>query len=454
MDKPKIHVEMSAVQRIDLAHDALAGRVAVVTGAGRGIGRETACTLARLGARVAIAERSDMGAETEQRIRAAGGEAIYVNTDVSDAESVTNLARVVTQVLGPVDILINNAIICPAVSVVDMDVSLWDRVIAVNLRGAFLMCKAFLPGMLARHGGVVVNMVSTDAMPCLAAYIASKQGLAGFSQSLAAEVGPQGVRVIAFGPGMVDTPGIRGVAQGLASHLGMSADQFLGMSLHPAYEGLMPAEHAAAATAYLIVRLADEYHGEVVDAYTVLERAGLIRSAPPLETTAVRAADTTSPVDLPPAQRQEMRAEMRAEMQVEMLAHVVEAGKQLQAVVEQIAAEFDRLPVFVRPLARSGFKSKAGQSIQEWGRTAAMLTDQLNHIAAPDGTALPTLRADFPRLQALSEKLVDYLEGVPAETARFTKDATMLRQVSQLVAERKAVVRAAIQSIQTVLAST
>ena len=442
MDKSRIHVETSAIQRMNLAPDALAGRVAVVTGAGRGIGRETACTLAQLGARVAIAEHSDLGAETEQRIRAAGGEAIYVQTDVSDRQSVTNLARVVTQVWGPADILINNAIVCPAVSVVDMDVSLWDRVIAVNLRGAFLMCKALLPDMLARHGGVVVNMVSTDAMPCLAAYIASKQGLAGFSQSLAAEVGPQGVRVIAFGPGMVDTPGIRGVAQGLAPHLGMSTDQFLGMSLHPAYEGLMPAEHAAAATAYLIVRLADEYHGEVVDAYTVLERAGLIRSALPLKT----AADSTSPVGLPPAQRQEMRADM--------LAHVAEAGKQLQDVVEQIATDFDRLPIFVRPLARSGFKSKAGQSIQEWRRTAAVLTDQLNHIAALEDTALPALRADFPRLKALSEKLVDYLEGVPAETARFTKDAAMLRQVSQLMAERKAVVRAAIQSIQTALAST
>ncbi|MEW6230197.1 MAG: SDR family NAD(P)-dependent oxidoreductase, partial [Bacillota bacterium] len=203
-------------ERLGLDRESLTGKVAVVTGGGQGIGREIARVFARLGAKAIIADIAKEGAWTQRVVRDSGGKALFVRTDVSDEAGVLALAQETREVFGPADILINNAILCPVSPVLDMDAASWDRVMGVNLRGAFLACKAFLPDMLAKGQGVIVNMVSTDAMPYLSAYIASKQGLVGFTQSLAAEVGENGVRVIAFRPGFVDTPGLRQAGKQLA----------------------------------------------------------------------------------------------------------------------------------------------------------------------------------------------------------------------------------------------
>jgi NAD(P)-dependent dehydrogenase (short-subunit alcohol dehydrogenase family) len=217
-----------------LDRGTLAGQTVVVTSSGRGIGREVAFAFAWLGASVVVAEISDEGLETERLIAEAGRDALFVRTDVSGEAEVCRLRRTTQETFGPVSILVNNAIVWSVASVLDMDVAAWDRVMAVNLRGTFLTCKAFLPDMLARKHGTIVNMVSAEAMPYLSAYIASKQGIAAFSQSLAAEVGDAGVRVIPLAIGMVDTPSIRSVAQELAPHLGLSPGEFLRISLHPA----------------------------------------------------------------------------------------------------------------------------------------------------------------------------------------------------------------------------
>jgi NAD(P)-dependent dehydrogenase (short-subunit alcohol dehydrogenase family) len=404
----------TVISQTCLPQDLWSGQVAVVTGAGRGIGREVARALAWLGARVVIAELDEsLGQEAEATIRREGGESSYVRTDVSDPGSVAALAEQIRAQWGVVSILINNAIYIREAAVSEMPLEEWDRTVAVNLRGTFLTCQAFLPGMLAQKRGTIVNMVSTDAMPGLAAYIATKQGIVGLSQSLALEVGDQGVRVIPFGPGMVDTPGIRSVARGLAPRLGLTEAQFLSVPLHPAFDGLMPAEYAGAATAYLVAVLADEFHGEVVTAYTVLERAGVIQAAS-IETPSM-------PADSAPG------------MPGGSADEALEMSRQLQEIIAQTGAEFNRLPVFVRPIARSGFKSKAGQSLQDWSRTATALTA---HLA--QGAPSP----DPARLAALFDKLVTYYEGVPAETARFTKDAETLCQVTQLSQDRIVLIRA------------
>lgn len=427
-------VETLAVERVGLAHDALAGRVAVVTGGGRGIGREIVRAFAWLGARVVIAELSDEGLETERRVKESGSQALFARTDVSSEAEVAALARKTREAFGPVDILINNAILCPVAPVLEMDASLWDRVMAVNLRGAFLTCKAFLPDMVSRRRGVVVNMISTDAMPGLSAYIASKQGLTGFSQSLAAEVGRQGVRVVAFAPGMVDTPGIRGAAEGLAPQLGFTVEQFLSLSLHPAYEGLMPADHAAAATAYLAAALADEFHGETVTGYTVLERAGFIQT--PGATPVGRAAPAAEPAPQPGADR------------TEVIRRAIALSQQLQEVIVRTDAEFNKLPVFVRPMARGGFKNKSGQSVQDWARMASKLTEQLKKVEAADAVTEQQVHADCGRRKELLGKLIVYWQEVPGETARFTKDADLLRDVAQQMAEREAVARSLISVLE------
>ena len=377
------------------------GQVIVVTGAGQGIGLQTARAFASLGGTVILAELSEKGRDAEQRIHAEGGKAFFVQTDVSDSSAVSRLAQIVHARYGPATILINNAIYIRETAVADMPMDVWDRTIAVNLRGTFLTCKAFLPDMLARRKGTIINMISTDAMAGLAAYIASKHGITGFSQSFAQEVGAAGVRVIPFSPGMVDTPGIRSVAAGLAPRLGMQTEQFLSLSLHAAYPGLMPAEHASAATVYLTLRLADEFHGQVVNGYEVLERAGLLQSP----ATAPAVADAA--------------ASRVAGDQRELIL-------QLAAVLAETDAELNRLPVFVRPIARQGFKSKTGQSLSDWHRLLSALTA---------GTSGPP--ADFA--QRL-DKLTGYYRDLPRETARFTRDEETLRHVAEVSGQRIGVI--------------
>jgi len=344
------------------------------------------------------------GPAAEAAIRAEGGQARWVQTDVSDAAAVARLAQAVLASAGGCDVLVNNAMRCPVAGVAEMSTELWDSVIAVNLRGTFLVTRAFLNAMVARGSGVILNMVSTDAMPGLSAYIASKQGIEGFSQSLALEVGQSGVKVIPFGPGMVDTPGIRGVADDLAPRLGLSREQFLKLSLHAAYDGLMPAEHAGAAAAYLALRLAGEFHGTAVNGYEVLERAGVLASDP------VIAAAVNAPAAVAP-----------------------DEGKNLDDLVETLvriladsAQEFEKLPVFVRPIARSGFKGKAGMSMDDWQRALVGVHHKTGGLAPAEREAW----------RGRLEKLAGYYRGVPGETARFTRDAEMLRQTSELCAQR------------------
>lgn len=469
--------DRSPIEQSGLSRTALTGQVAIVTGAGRGIGRETALALAWIGAQVVLAEINEAaGRAVEQEIRAAGGQAVFIACDVSEPSAVDELVTTANAAFGPVDILVNNAILCPAVGVTEMSVELWDRVVAVNLRGTFLTCRACLPAMLARRRGTIVNMVSTEAMPGLSAYIATKQGIAGFSQSLALEVGEQGVRVIPFGPGMVDTPGIRAVAPDLAPRLGLSEAQFLALPLHPAFDGLMPADYAGAATAYLIAALADEFHGESVTGYTVLERAGLISPSPlpahdrtlhpdPGARSATPAGDPR-PAGTPPAPSAALPAGTPAAPNVgyaqggqtapraasldKSIAPAVDLCRQLNAQVAAIEADFSRLPVFVRPLARSGFNNKTGQSLADWQRSAATLSEQAQQIHDGDSYERASFQSSYTRLRPRLAGLISYHQGVPAETARFSKDPALLREVTSLSLERIALIeqlRAALDAL-------
>jgi NAD(P)-dependent dehydrogenase (short-subunit alcohol dehydrogenase family) len=397
-----------------LVSDEAKGKVVVITGAGRGIGQESAKAFALLGAKVIIAELSDLGRETEYQINHAGGTAMFIPTDVSDANSVQRLAEQTHSAFGSVDILINNAIRIGVSPVVDMPNDLWDGIVAVNLRGTFLTCKAFLPEMLARNSGVIVNMTSLDALPGLSAYIATKLGIQGFTQSLAIEVGQAGVKVIPFGPGMVDTPGIRGVADRLAPMLGMTSEQFLKISVHQAYDGMMPPEHAAAALVYLVLRLASAYHGEPVTGYDVLEKAGFLKP---------------TMVDIPVEKPVQPDLSMRNQ-------DIFILAEQVQGIVAETAKEFEKLPVFIRPMARGGFKKKAGASLDEW-------QSLLKSVNAEN---LEPFRHSLP---ARLDNLIVYYRGVPAETGRFTKDTAFLEEVARVTAERISVIQKLVTALMS-----
>jgi 3-oxoacyl-[acyl-carrier protein] reductase len=187
----------------------LAPRTALITGGSRGIGRATADLLARAGARVAINYVRDEAAANAavREIRAAGGEAMALAGDVSEEEVARQLVRDVVAAWGRLDILINNAGIWEEDVAGRGDVAVWDRTYAVNLRGAYLVTDAALPH-LEEHGGSIVFLSSTAGQRGEArhsAYAASKGAIISYTKSLAAELGPRGVRVNAVAPGWVDT---------------------------------------------------------------------------------------------------------------------------------------------------------------------------------------------------------------------------------------------------------
>lgn len=187
----------------------LTGKKAVITGGGRGIGREIALHFARAGVDVALAARhEDQVQSVAKEAQQHGVQALTFPTDIRDETQVQALANAVKKEWGAADILVNNAASFRRGKVVDLAVEDWDKVIDTNLRAVFLVTKAFLPGMIKQNSGAIVMISSTSGKRADAggaAYSTSKFGLMGFAQSLLYEVRKHNVRVIVVSPSMVDT---------------------------------------------------------------------------------------------------------------------------------------------------------------------------------------------------------------------------------------------------------
>jgi NAD(P)-dependent dehydrogenase (short-subunit alcohol dehydrogenase family) len=187
----------------------LQGKKAVVTGGGKGIGAAVARALAAEGATVLVAARtlSDVEAVAAE-LRSGGHEAFAATCDVADPAQVAALARTSQEQLGQVDVLVNNAGIAHSAPLKAISLDTWNRIFAVNVTGTFLCTQAFLPGMVERGWGRVVNIASIAGRAgaaYIAAYSASKHAVLGFTRSVAAEVAASGVTVNAVCPGYVDT---------------------------------------------------------------------------------------------------------------------------------------------------------------------------------------------------------------------------------------------------------
>ena len=197
--------------------DSGGGRIALVTGAGAGIGRAVAEKLAGTGYRVAVNDlKGEAAGEIVSRIEASGGQAAPAPGDVSKPGDVEGIVQAAEEAFGPVEVLVNNAGFLQQKLFVDLTFEDFERMLAVHLGGTFLCTSAVLPGMIERGGGVVVNVASQLGQIGgieLSHYSAAKAGIIGLTKSLAREVSKQGVRVNAVAPGPINTELVLGLSE-------------------------------------------------------------------------------------------------------------------------------------------------------------------------------------------------------------------------------------------------
>jgi NAD(P)-dependent dehydrogenase (short-subunit alcohol dehydrogenase family) len=207
-----------------MKYDGIEGKVAIVTGAGGGIGEAYARGLADQGAKVAIAEiKQEPGERVAREIRAAGGAAFFVEVDVGSVESTLSLAEAVKSEFGGVDFLVNNAAIFGDMKLGGLLRTDWDyykNFMNVNMDGALLCTRACFRSMRERGGGAIIMQSSTAAWMGVSFYGLSKLGINGLTQCLAGELGSSGIRINAIAPGPTDT-------EALAKTAGAAADQII-----------------------------------------------------------------------------------------------------------------------------------------------------------------------------------------------------------------------------------
>ena len=255
-----------------LTPQSLTDKIAVITGAGGGIGYEAARALLWLGARVIIAEiNKSSGQQAAEQLNQEfrSGSALFVHTDVGDDGSVSRLARQAEKAFGRVDIVLNNATIAPLGAVKDTPIATWDASYRVNLRGPVLLARAFIPGMVA-HGWGVFACVSSTGVAYMGAYESLKAAQTHLGITLNDELESSGVSAFTIGPGFVPTQTASTAIPRLAGYMGKSVQEI--------QELLIPhtlSVEAAGAGFAAAVALAEKYRGQEISSLQALMDAGI-----------------------------------------------------------------------------------------------------------------------------------------------------------------------------------
>ena len=222
--------------------------VAIITGAGSGIGRAIACRLARDGWDIGVIDRDQAGgAATAAQVRQLGRQTALATADVGQRCQVQDAVGQLRAALGPVGVLVNNAGILRTAKFIDITEADWRATLSVNLDGVFHGCQAVLPGMLAQGAGCIVNMSSwtgKKGVPNHAAYSASKAAVIALTQSLAGEVAAQGIRVNAVCPGVIVDTAMRDAAEALNRAQGLPDVQARVLTQVPMRRAGLPADVA------------------------------------------------------------------------------------------------------------------------------------------------------------------------------------------------------------------
>lgn len=256
------------IGRGKLKNNQLTGNIALITGAGGGIGYEAARSLVWLGAKVVIAEinkTKGKKAEVELNNEFGKGSALFVQSDIGCERSVKKLAKIVYKSYGKLDILINNATIAPIGAIHKVGIEKWDCSYKANLRGPVLLVSHFLPQMLERNSGIIIFVPSSGAAPYLGAYEVFKTAQVELSNTLAAELEDTGVITFSIGPGLVKTETVHNAIKEIAPLYGKSVEEFYKMN----ESVLLTAEEAGAGFA-ASVAMADKYRGTEIGSLQAL----------------------------------------------------------------------------------------------------------------------------------------------------------------------------------------
>jgi NAD(P)-dependent dehydrogenase (short-subunit alcohol dehydrogenase family) len=403
------------LQKMELSQSDLKNKVAIITGAGRGIGKALARALAWLGAKVVIAEIADNGEEVENLIKSEGGEALFVKTDVSDEKSMNKLAEKVFLEYKKVDILVNNAIVFSFGSILEQSLENWDHVFNVNLKGAVLGIKLFLPGMLERKSGVIVTITSDEGIAFFAPYSASKAALQSLGYSLAGELGEEsGVSIFIFGPGMVDTPGGNEAFSKLAQTYNMTLQEFIKLGSVGGFEGLMPVEYSAAGFAHAIVH-AKDHHGKIADPFRPLGKFGLLPSPKILQSS--------------------------ISFSNESISSVIKSATLVKQILVDVKRETDELNFFAQKWVKRVYSKRTSLTIQEWLNTINQLIEQFQK------KEFKTFSNTQSWLISNLNKLADHFEQSKEDARGYFKDSEKLNEALKALENRKNGVNTLIQSL-------